>query len=404
MPGICILTETFYPVTGGGESQALALASGLVDKGWRVFVITRRSDACLAKMETIQGIGIYRVTPTGPGHLKKWGLLVTTLGILIRQRKQYNFILVSGFRILGVPAVLVGALFKKKTILKADSLGEMSGSFFRDGLRNLKMTTKSPVFRCFLKLRNAVLKRCSAFIAISSPVETELIAQGIDKHHIARIPNSVDLDQFYPVNTAMKRRLRQELGIDSDIFIVTYAGRLVSYKGLPLLLRVWRDVHERYGASCLMLVGAGSLDMHNCERELKTFVHENGLDDGVRFAGSVHNVHEYLQISDVFVLPSEREAFGIVLIEAMACGLPIIATNVGGIADIITNDSSGLLIEANNFRQLQSSLDRLFNDADMRTALGAAARQAATRYFSQDEILDQYLKLFQKLYRPMTEC
>ncbi|NIS66188.1 MAG: glycosyltransferase, partial [Gemmatimonadales bacterium] len=135
--------------------------------------------------------------------------------------------------------------------------------------------------------------------------------------------------------------------------IVTYTGRLVSYKGLPVLLSVWKRLHERHPSAVLVLVGGGSLDMHDCEEELKRYVRENGLSASVRFTGNVQNVEDYLRASDVFAFPTEIEAFGISLIEAMACELPAVSTPVGGIKDILRHEENGLIVEVGNETQLE---------------------------------------------------
>ena len=106
-PGICLLTETYHPVVGGGETQARTLAQELVARGWRVGILTRRSDKRSPKRERVGGVEVSRVFPTGSQHLNKWALMVTTLPALIRSRRQYDLLLVSGFRILGIPAMLI---------------------------------------------------------------------------------------------------------------------------------------------------------------------------------------------------------------------------------------------------------------------------------------------------------
>jgi glycosyltransferase involved in cell wall biosynthesis len=397
MNGICILTETFYPVTGGGETQALAMATGFSRMGYEVCVMTRRSDKTLSKFELLEGVRIYRIAPSGTGQLKKWTLLLTALGALIRHRKHYRFIIVSGFRILGIPAMLVAILLGKRTILKADNMGEMSGEYFRDGLVKIGLKPGSPPVRLFLYLRNSLLKKCRRFVAISSPVKHELENQGVPASDIVRIPNSVDTDRFCPASEAGKREIRNVLGIPEDAFVVIYTGRLVDYKGLPLLLRVWREVNAGYGETRLLLVGAGGMDIHNCENDLELFVRENGLAHCVTFVGSVDNVQTYLQASDVFVLPTEREAFGISLIEAMACGLPVIATRAGGIPDILHHDVDGCLIPVNNLQQLRASLDRLYDDEQLRRCFGRRARNSVVQRFSEQAVLNQYLQLLESL-------
>ena len=165
---ICIFTETYYPVMGGGETQAQLLAEGLIANGHSVIVLTRRSDASLKKHECYSKVDVYRLAPVGSNQLKKWGLLFSSLPMLIRLRNQYDLIFVSGYRIIGLTAVLVGKLLGRRVVLKADSQGEMSGDFFQSGLRKFGISHKTLLFRWFLGFRNTILKKADAFSAIST--------------------------------------------------------------------------------------------------------------------------------------------------------------------------------------------------------------------------------------------
>jgi glycosyltransferase involved in cell wall biosynthesis len=126
-------------------------------------------------------------------------------------------------------------------------------------------------------------------------------------------------------------------------------------------------------------------------------VHTKGLQHSVHFTGDVHNVHEYLQASDIFVFPTEKEAFGISLVEAMACSLPVIATPTGGIKDILVDGQNGLLVEAGSFRLLYDALDRLMTDASLAGELGNAALSTARERYSRDAVLAKYMELFSRV-------
>ena len=141
---VCILTETYHPVVGGGETQARALGEGLAAGGWEVAILTRRSDAALKKVEQYDGLTVHRLRPVGSQHTRKWGLIFSALAQLWTLRRQYDLIFVSGFRILGIPAVMAAKLLGKPCVLKADSPGEMSGAFFTAGLRRIGLGRQSP--------------------------------------------------------------------------------------------------------------------------------------------------------------------------------------------------------------------------------------------------------------------
>jgi glycosyltransferase involved in cell wall biosynthesis len=396
-PRICILTETYYPVIGGGETQARLLAEGLVSKGISVFIVTRRSSADLRREEEYGPVKVYRLPPVGSGQLRKWGLLITSFFKLVQLRNQYDLLFVSGFRIVGVSAVLVSKLFGKACVLKADSQGEMSGDYFQAGLAKVGMGLSSPLFKLFLKLRNSVLRRASAFTVITNDIAVELFDTRVRPEIIHTIPNSVDTNIFFPVDTLRKRELRRELEIPPLNKIVIYTGRLVSYKGLPLLLKVWQEILKKHDNVNLFLLGTGGFDIHNCEDDLKAYVAENNMEHSVYFTGSVNDVPKYLQASDIFAFPTENDAFPSSLIEAMTCELAVIATPVGAIETIIENEKNGLLVMPGDSWQLYDALDRLISDNDLINRLGKMGSSTVYERYSADIVVDQYINLFRSI-------
>jgi glycosyltransferase involved in cell wall biosynthesis len=397
LPKVCIFTETYYPEVGGGEVQAQSLAAGLADAGIPAIVLTRRTNASQKKVEQIGQATVFRLSPVGEKHWMKWGLIFTGLAALVHLRRHYDLVFVSGYRVIGIPAVLVKVLLGKRCILKADSNGEISGAFFKDGLSQLGMGTGSFLFKLFLLARNRLIRGADGFVAITSEIAAELAESKVSPNQIHNIPNFTETSRFHPLSSTEKQAIRTRLGFSPDDLLVIYTGRLVSYKGLPLLLKVWNSLSEKHMQVRLLLLGAGSLDIHNCELDLHRFVEMNGLEHRVTFMGVVENVHEYLQASDLFVLPSEKEAFSISLIEAMACGLAVIATTVGGAKDVLRDGENGLSIRAGDFDQLYNALDALLSDPDRRRALAAEAIRTINQHYSREVVLRAYMDLFQQV-------
>jgi glycosyltransferase involved in cell wall biosynthesis len=392
---ICIFTETYYPVVGGGETQARLLAEGLITNGHSVIVLTRRSDAALRQHENYDGVSVYRLAPVGSGQLKKWGLLLSSLPALVRLHGQYDLIFVSGYRIIGLTAVVVGKLFGKPVVLKADSQGEMSGEFFDSGLKKFRASRSSVPFRLFLVFRNAILKKADAFSAISLEIASEWTSNRVPLNKFHLIPNGVDTVLFAPANAEQKSFLREKLNLPQNATIAIFTGRLVSYKGLPLLLKVWKEIRCKHENVLLLLAGTGGLDIHNCEAELRAYVKSVGLEKEVIFLGAVQNVPEYLQASDLFVFPTENDAFPSSIVEAMACALPIVTTPVGAIKTIVTHRDTGLLVQPRNFKQLFEALDVMLSDKVLASRLGLSASQAVQNQYAAVNITRQYLSLFQ---------
>lgn len=391
--GICILTETFHPLTGGGETQARALAEGLSAAGDQVCLITRRHDRALAARERIDDYDVHRVAPAGRGHLLKWGMVFSAFLALVRLRKRYDVILVCGFRILGIPARLAEVLFGRPCVLKADSQGEFSGAFFDAGLARLRMRHDRFPASLVVRLRNALLRRAARFVSIASVIEREYMAGGVPADRIARIPNSVDTGRFRPIDDSDKPALRSRLGLPADRRIATFTGRLVTTKGLPSLLRAWRHIVGTFPDAVLVLVGSGGLGIQNCEADLRRFVAENGLDENVRFAGSVNNVEDYLQAADIFVFPSEREAFGISVIEAMACGVPVVTTNVDGIGDVVRANVDALVVDPGNDEALAEAIGQAFRGGPEISTMTRSARERVLQRYTSQSVVAAYRNL-----------
>jgi glycosyltransferase involved in cell wall biosynthesis len=390
---ICLLTETYYPITGGGETQARVLAAGFAAAGSNTNVLTRRTDSSLPRVEQLDDATVWRLAPAGPGHLKKWGLILSAFIRLLRLRGHYDVILVGGYRVLGIPSVIAGRLLGKPCILKADSIGEFSGEFFNPGLKRFGLRYDRFPVNIVLAIRNGILRRADAFIAISSVIADELRSHGVEAERIQSIPNSVDIERFSPVAADKKNRLRDSMAIPRDTRVGVYTGRLASTKGLPLLLRSWESVVERHPDALLLLVGTGGVGLQNCESDLRNYVSDHALERNVRFTGSVDNVHQYLQAS----FPTEREAFGISVIEALACGLPVVTTATGGIRDIVTDRKNALVVPVNDEEALVLALEIVLQDGDINESMARSGRRLATERYSERKVLQRYGKLVSDL-------
>jgi glycosyltransferase involved in cell wall biosynthesis len=164
---------------------------------------------------------------------------------------------------------------------------------------------------------------------------------------------------------------------------------------LPLLLKVWNEIRRKHKNILLILAGTGGLDIHNCEDKLRDYVKSSGLAQHVLFTGAIQNVSEYLQAADIFTFPTTNDAFPSSLIEAMACGLPVVTTPVGAIKAIVTDKETGLIIQPGNLQQLYEALDVLFSDKVFASCLGQAAWQRVQNQYSARNATKKYLSLFQ---------
>jgi glycosyltransferase involved in cell wall biosynthesis len=395
---VVITTETFHPEVGGGETQALTIADALAERGYGVTLVTRRSRPGLAKREWRQQVEIVRVSPAGPGRWKKWALTVTAFPALLAAAREADAVLVSGFRILGAPAVVASRMRRTPCVLKGDSRGELSGEFFRAGLAPLGLTPQSLLARLFVGMRNRIFRRAERFIALSQEMSIEFLNANVPPDHVSVIPNGVNIDRFRPADAAERFALRRRLGLPAGP-VAVYTGRLVTYKGLPMLLRVWESLRDETAAT-LVLVGEGGADVHACEAELRAFTASHRLEPSVRFAGPVAKVEDYLRSADLFVFPTTDEAFGLSLVEAMACGLPVVSTAVGGIRDFLVDGENGIIVPVGDEEALRCALRRAISGGSEVDALGRAARETAVSRFAHHAVADEWVRLFESLSSP----
>jgi glycosyltransferase involved in cell wall biosynthesis len=415
VPRICLLVESFFPVVGGMERQARALAAGLAARGLPTLVVTRRSRPELAPREELEGYEVHRLAP-GAGRWKAIGPVLLHLDEL---RDRYDLIYVSGFRALGIPAVLVGRARHKRVVLKADNNGELSGAFFDPALARLGLSHSSLPLLPFGVSRKALLRRADHFVAIAENLKREFIGEGVPPGCVTVIPNGVDLTRFRPAQAEGKARLRERLGLPPYAQIVLFSGRMVAWKGPLVLLEAWRQVVARQAESevalrglrgLLLFLGSGGADLQNCEAEALRFRDESGLERSVRFLGDVEDVGDYLRAADIFALPTAGDAFPLALVEAMACGLPVVTTLVGGLADVVIPEVEGvipepcaepnaLVVPPGDAAALRDALLRLLDDAGLRGRLGAAGAGTAQR-FSQESVVERHVELFHELLAP----
>lgn len=183
--------------------------------------------------------------------------------------------------------------------------------------------------------------------------------------------SGVDMQHFSPSLTCRKQR-RTEIGIGENDLLFSFVGRLTKQKGISDLLSAFCELAKEQPRVKLLLVGHGRM-----ERSIRQQLHCAGLETRVSLTGGVpaDDIVNYLNASDIFVFPSWHEGLPNVVKEASACALPIIASNVGGIPEIIGDGQNGILVPPRNRGALLAAMRRLASDSDLRAKLGHAARK-----------------------------
>jgi glycosyltransferase involved in cell wall biosynthesis len=185
--------------------------------------------------------------------------------------------------------------------------------------------------------------------------------------------------------------LRRELGVLPNELLIVAVGNLYPVKGHAVLLRALAGLVHDAPATPWRLAIAGRGE---AEAALRSFASEAGIADRVHLLGFRTDVADILAAADVFVMPSLSEGLPLALVEAMSASLPIVASDVGGIPEVVERDAEALLTPPDDAGAIAEALARLLADADMRAALGAAAGRRALRDFGVERMGDAYERLY----------
>lgn len=225
-------------------------------------------------------------------------------------------------------------------------------------------------------------KGCAHIITTGECIRTQLINNnGIAADHITSIPTGIDLDRFIPGN---KKEVRQKLGLPESDHIIGIIATLRSWKGHLNLIEAFTQLQNPNGIH-LLIVGDGPM-----RSTLEAMVEQYHLQEKVIFTGNQENTVPWFQAIDTFVLPSyANEGVPQALRQAMACELPVIGGNCGGIPETITDGKTGLLFTPKDIPALVSAIQKLMNDAKLAARMGSAARNAAQQQFTIKTMLDR---------------
>lgn len=379
-----MLIPTYYPVIGGAQSQVHRLSKVLQAHDWSVQVLTRQHSYAhpqgLPASDMMEGTPIVRLYSRGGTMLGSLFYLIGGLWYLLRygRRSIYH---AHDIGASGWLAVAAGRLLGGRSIIK-----------LRTGCYAYRQLLTSRRGRWpFLTL----LRLADRVVVVNSEVEELMAELGIPAKRVVRIPNTVDINQFSFISPEEKLKTRLKLNLAVDETIVLYVGRLEQLKGVDILLQAWAGLPENIrGRARLLLVGDGP------ERErLLALKRSLEIDPSVDLLGERQNVLDYYHAADIFVLPSRTEGLSNALLEAMACGLPAIASDVGGAVDLIQPGQNGILFKSEEQADLARHLIELLKTPDLWQPMGLRARDSVIQYANLPLVLERLQWVYQDLLR-----
>jgi len=249
-----------------------------------------------------------------------------------------------------------------------------------------------PLPRLYRSLKRRTIRMANKILCINKDEFKRVqIEYGLSQDKVLYLPNPVDANFFIPRN---KENAKRYLGLDSDKRYILFVGRLVNdHKGITYLIDAFKGISRIYDDVRLLIVGTGPDEKYLTEycktRKIPNIIF-------ARWIKSRKDLSYFYNASEFFVCPSINEAFGLVNLEAMASGLPVIGTNVGGIKDIVLDGKTGFLVQPKNSTALFEKMLILLEDKKLSESMGKVSRKRAEDYFSCDTIGGKLYNVFEE--------
>ena len=381
------------PDVGGQCVYIRELSSALAAQGTKVLAFTRdRSDGKPRQEPIVPGADLIRISCGPEGFLPKEKILPYLPEFASRMSAHLSGdeIISSHFWDGGYVAMLLEST--SKWIHTSHSLGKRK-------LASLPQADHAK-YNDRIRTETEIVDRCDVVIASTTLERQDLVnLYGADKAKITVIPPGVDTNRFHPPYD--RQALKRKMGLSSGPVVFTM-GRLDIRKGFDLFLRAAARVVEMLGREAgvqfVLSAGTDTEDLHEATQRdhLATLLETLKIEKFVRWLPvlSADEVPLYYGASDVFVMPSRYELFGIVLLEAMACGVPVVATKFGGPPEIVSDGRDGRLIDPTDINMFASVVVDLISNPKLRKQMGRTAREHIKEKYCWETLAKKHQKLY----------
>ncbi len=376
---VLMLIQTFLPAIGGAEKQALELSRSLVSRGIRVTVATRRIENTAAE-ENMDGVRVVRLAAAGSGALNSAAFMIKSFFYLLKNSAEYDIVHVHLASSHAIAALLAGKFTGKKTLVK-----------LADGRAQNEITLSRKNFLGRMKL---------AFFRFSGPRLMVLNGEVLDwlksqpeygGLRLIQFRNGVDTLKYAPPLYQEKMKAKDALGLGNSL-IVLFVGRLDPKKRIREFVEIWAEIfsEERIKPKMhFIIVGAGPEDA-----PVREAVASLGLKESVTIAGMQSDLLPYYRAADIFILPSIAEGLSNSMLEAMSCGLAIMASRVGGAREAVAEGVNGCLFDPLNRYEIKDCLRKYISDRGLAVRMGERSRETAVKRYSMSKVADELLEIY----------
>jgi len=358
---------------GGAETQVVNLALGVKRRGWEVNVVSLLAPEAHTELLLEEGIGVFalnmrRGVPDPKGIIALACIYRTFKPAVVHSHMIHANLLARAARLLAPVPVLIST---------AHNTIEVGRSF-----RTERSTHLAYGLTDFLADLTTIVSR--------EGLRRFIEGKAVRPDKVMYVPNGVDVKKYKPSQEA-RGRLRRELGL-GETFTWLAVGRLEKAKDYPTLLKAFSRVVMAKPEAKLLIVGEGSL-----REELEGLVVALSLQKSVRLLGLRKDIPELMNAADALVMSSAWEGLPMVVLEAQASGLPVMATGVGAIPDVVQAGETGFLVPPGDLEALAQAMLRLMALSDSeRRAMGARGRERVLREYSLESIVDRWLAIYEE--------
>jgi glycosyltransferase involved in cell wall biosynthesis len=385
---VLLVTGAYAPEISSGGLQCQMVARALEGQV-RFRVLTTATDASLPEHAVVDGVPVARVFVDVRSRRSKLRAARLMFRELSTEVRDADVVHVHGYSQKTVFAAALARRHRVPVVLSLHTAGfDEPAAIASHGA-----------------LARWAFNAASMYLAVSRGLLDACLASGVPREKIDLIPNGVDTDRFRPSADGERKELRRRLGIPVGAPMVLFVGFFSREKQPSVLFDAWlRTTREPSCPSTLVFVGATrsayfEIDARIAE-DIREAARREGVGDRVLFIDPTPRVEEYFRAADLFVLPSSREGLPVALLEAMASGLPVIASRLPGATDqLIENGRTGLLITPGDVDELAAAMTRVLTAPDRGHAMGCAARAMVAREFGADRTARGWLDAYEKVVR-----
>lgn len=364
------------PAKSGAEIHVERHADALIKMGHKVTIMAKKRVLKTALKEELNNIDLVRL-PSGLRSL-------ICIYYIIKHRRDLNVLYIFGQPSFNLTAILIAKVLNLTTVF----VSTMTGEAF-EKIRSDKYFGHLQPYR---KVHNYILKKCSAYIAISKEIGNEFIEHGFDSRRVYVLPQGIDTDYFKPITRDQKFLYRKNLGLPLDKKIVLFCSRLDFRKGIDILFSTWEEIHKQYLNSHLVIVGGGDVD---CVKQLQQIINKDA-SKSITYIGEVEQPLFFFQCADIFVFPSRREGCPNVLMEAMACGCAPIVSRIGGCEDLVVQGKTGILFKCEDIKEYTNAVICLLKDKNKMDEFGFNAVEMCKEKLDVKKITKDLIEIFKR--------